>query len=121
MCSRDTPCLGRSSGLRSLQDLVRNGRLFNPLHRDTMEATDTITPIHRISVEQFHQVIEAGVFAEGDRIELIDTEIRPGRNSSLLGGRHQEPHRSRLPRPSPLRWPLSPIAFGDRRRAVGDD
>lgn len=41
-----------------------------------MEAIDTITPIHRISVEQFHRMVEAGVFTEGDRIELIDGEMR---------------------------------------------
>jgi Uma2 family endonuclease len=41
-----------------------------------MEAIDTITPIHRINVEQFHRMIEAGVFADGDRVELIDGEMR---------------------------------------------
>jgi len=41
-----------------------------------MEAIDTINPIHRISVEQFHRMIEAGVFAEGDRLELINGEMR---------------------------------------------
>jgi Uma2 family endonuclease len=41
-----------------------------------MEAIDAITPIHRISVEQFHRMIEAGVFAAGDRLELIDGEMR---------------------------------------------
>lgn len=41
-----------------------------------MEAIDTLSPIHRVSVEQFHRMIEAGVFAEGDRVELIDGEMR---------------------------------------------
>jgi Uma2 family endonuclease len=41
-----------------------------------MEATDTINPIHRISVKQFHRMIEAGVFVDGDRVELIDGEMR---------------------------------------------
>lgn len=41
-----------------------------------MEASDTLSPIHRISVEQFHRMIEAGVFADGDRVELIDGEMR---------------------------------------------
>ena len=41
-----------------------------------MEATNTVNPIHRISVEQFHCMIEAGVFADGDRVELIDGEMR---------------------------------------------
>lgn len=41
-----------------------------------MEAIDTINPIHRISVEQFHRMIEAGVLAEDDRVELIDGEMR---------------------------------------------
>jgi len=41
-----------------------------------MEAIDTINPIHRISVEQFHRMIDAGVLAEDDRIELIDGEMR---------------------------------------------
>ena len=44
-----------------------------------MEAIDSINPIHRISVAQFHRMIEAGVFADGDRVELIDGEMR-GRN-----------------------------------------
>ena len=50
-----------------------------------MEALDTISPIHRISVEQFHRMIEAGVFAEGDRIELIDGEMR---DMTPIGPRH---------------------------------
>lgn len=41
-----------------------------------MQAIDTISPIHRISVAQFHRMIDAGVFATGDRIELIDGEMR---------------------------------------------
>lgn len=41
-----------------------------------MGAIDSITPIHRISVEQFHRMIEAGVFAQGERIELVDGEMR---------------------------------------------
>jgi Uma2 family endonuclease len=41
-----------------------------------MEAIDTLTPIHRISVEQFHRMIEAGVFSKGDRVELLDGEMR---------------------------------------------
>jgi Uma2 family endonuclease len=42
----------------------------------TMEAIDTSNPIHRISVEQFHRMIEAGVFDDGDRVELIDGKMR---------------------------------------------
>lgn len=41
-----------------------------------MEAIDTINPIHRISVDQFHRMIEAGLFTDGDRVELIDGEMR---------------------------------------------
>jgi hypothetical protein len=41
-----------------------------------MEAIDTSNPIHRISVEQFHRSIKAGIFVEGERIELIDGEMR---------------------------------------------
>jgi Uma2 family endonuclease len=41
-----------------------------------MEAIDTHNPIHRISVAQFHRMIEAGVFSEGDRVELLDGEMR---------------------------------------------
>jgi Uma2 family endonuclease len=41
-----------------------------------MEAIDTLSPIHRVSVEQFHRMIDAGVFADGDRVELIDGEMR---------------------------------------------
>ncbi|NEX20258.1 Uma2 family endonuclease [Thiorhodococcus mannitoliphagus] len=41
-----------------------------------MEAFDIHSPIHRISVDQFHRMIDAGVFADGDRVELIDGEMR---------------------------------------------
>lgn len=41
-----------------------------------MEAQDLDRPIHRISVDKFHRMIEAGVFAAGDRVELIDGEMR---------------------------------------------
>lgn len=41
-----------------------------------MEATDILNPIHRINVEQFHRMIDAGVFSDGDRVELIDGEMR---------------------------------------------
>jgi len=41
-----------------------------------MEAIDTSNPIHRISVEQFHRLIAADLFVDGDRVELIDGEMR---------------------------------------------
>jgi len=41
-----------------------------------MEALDLHNPIHRLSVDRFHQMIDAGVFADGDRVELIDGEMR---------------------------------------------
>ena len=41
-----------------------------------MQALDLSNPIHRISVEQFHRMIEAGCFGDGDRLELIDGEMR---------------------------------------------
>lgn len=41
-----------------------------------MEAIDTQNPIHRISVEQFHRLIAAGLFDDADRVELIDGEMR---------------------------------------------
>jgi Uma2 family endonuclease len=41
-----------------------------------MEAIDTINPIHRITVDQFHRMIESGLFADSDRVELIDGEMR---------------------------------------------
>lgn len=41
-----------------------------------MEAQDLHPPIHRVSVDKFHRMIEAGVFAAGDRVELIDGEMR---------------------------------------------
>ena len=41
-----------------------------------MEATDPLNPIHRLNVEQFHRMIEAGVFSDGDRVELIDGKMR---------------------------------------------
>jgi Uma2 family endonuclease len=34
------------------------------------------TPFHRISVEDFHRLIDAGIFANSDRVELIDGEMR---------------------------------------------
>jgi Uma2 family endonuclease len=41
-----------------------------------MEAQEFPHPIHRISVEQFHLMIESGVLDEDDRVELIDGEMR---------------------------------------------
>lgn len=41
-----------------------------------MEAIEQTNPIHRITVEQFHRMIEAGCFDSGDRVELIDGELR---------------------------------------------
>jgi Uma2 family endonuclease len=41
-----------------------------------MNALDIDNPIHRISVEQFHRMIEAGCFGDGDRVELLDGEMR---------------------------------------------
>jgi Uma2 family endonuclease len=41
-----------------------------------MEAPDNQNPIHRISVEDFHRLIKAGIFDDGDRVELIDGEMR---------------------------------------------
>lgn len=41
-----------------------------------MEAIDLHSPIHRFNVERFHRMIEAGVFDDGDRVELIDGEMR---------------------------------------------
>lgn len=50
-----------------------------------MEAIDTLSPIHRVNVEKFHRMIAAGVFAEGDRVELIDGEMR---DMAPIGARH---------------------------------
>lgn len=41
-----------------------------------MEAFDIQSPIHRVNVDQFHRMIDAGVFGDGDRVELIDGEMR---------------------------------------------
>ena len=41
-----------------------------------MEAIDTLSPTHRISVEQSHRMIEADVFTAGDRVEVIDGKMR---------------------------------------------
>ncbi len=41
-----------------------------------MLAPEPTNPIHRISVEQFHRMIAAGCFGDGDRVELIDGEMR---------------------------------------------
>ncbi len=50
-----------------------------------MLAFDTLTPIHRITVEHFHRMIEAGCFEDGDRVELIDGEMR---DMSPIGPAH---------------------------------
>jgi Uma2 family endonuclease len=39
-------------------------------------AIDAHNPIHRIDVERFHRMIEAGCFGDSDRVELIDGEMR---------------------------------------------
>jgi Uma2 family endonuclease len=39
-------------------------------------APDLLNPIHRIDVERFHRMIEAGCFGDGDRVELIEGEMR---------------------------------------------
>ena len=41
-----------------------------------MEAFNLSNPIHRLDVEQFHRMIDAGVFVDGDRVELVDGELR---------------------------------------------
>ena len=41
-----------------------------------MFAPDVLNPIHRIDVDRFHRMIEAGCFGDGDRVELIDGEMR---------------------------------------------
>jgi hypothetical protein len=41
-----------------------------------MEAFEIQSPIHRVDVEQFHRMIDAGVFSDSDRVELIDGEMR---------------------------------------------
>jgi Uma2 family endonuclease len=41
-----------------------------------MEAFELQSPIHRVSVEQFHRMIDAGIFRDDDRVELIDGEMR---------------------------------------------
>lgn len=51
-----------------------------------MLAHDLDSPIHRISVEQFHRMIEAGCFGDGDRVELIDGEMR---DMTPIGPPHQ--------------------------------
>ena len=40
-----------------------------------MFVPDVLNPIHRIDVERFHRMIEAGCFGDGDRVELIDGEM----------------------------------------------
>ena len=51
-----------------------------------MLAHDVHSPIHRISVEQFHRMLEAGCFDDGDRVELIDGEMR---DMTPIGPPHQ--------------------------------
>jgi len=41
-----------------------------------MLALDLTNPIHRIDVERFHRMIDAGCFDDDDRVELIDGELR---------------------------------------------
>lgn len=43
---------------------------------DLRKSLDLHNPIHRVSVERFHRMIDAGVFSDGDRVELIDGEMR---------------------------------------------
>jgi len=50
---------------------------IEPIDRTSpVEAIDTRNPIHRLSIEHFHRLIDAGVFGDGDRVELIDGEMR---------------------------------------------
>ncbi len=51
-----------------------------------MEALEIQSPIHRVNVEQFHRMIDAGVFSDGDRVELIDGEMR---DMSPIGPPHR--------------------------------
>ncbi len=44
-----------------------------------------VSNIHKFTVLQYHLMHEAGVFAEGDRLELIDGEIR---EMSPIGRKH---------------------------------
>lgn len=41
-----------------------------------MVTSEVLNPIHRIDVERFHRMIEAGCFGDGDRVELINGEMR---------------------------------------------
>ncbi len=41
-----------------------------------MPALDLLNPIHRLDVGRFHRMIDAGCFDPGDRVELIDGELR---------------------------------------------
>jgi len=86
------PAVSRSSPRRQIRPSTKwpriqqrsraNGLLsfrlgVHPFGRtNDVEAIDTVSPIHRISVEQFHRMIAAGVFTDGDRVELIDGEMR---------------------------------------------
>ncbi|WP_295883248.1 Uma2 family endonuclease [uncultured Thiohalocapsa sp.] len=51
-----------------------------------MLAHDLHSRIHRFSVAQFHRMIEAGCFDDGDRVELIDGEMR---DMTPIGPPHQ--------------------------------
>ncbi len=44
-----------------------------------------VSNIHKFTVQQYHLMHEAGVFAEGDRLELINGEIR---EMSPIGRKH---------------------------------
>ena len=51
---------------------------YNPPHRSTLMSTlmqEHLPRRHRITVEHFYRMAEAGLFAEDERVELIDGEI----------------------------------------------
>lgn len=46
---------------------------------------ENVSPRHRLTVENFHRMGEAGIFGEDDRLELIDGEII---DRAPIGSRH---------------------------------
>ena len=65
------------SGIAQPKQARTNASVYNPPHRSTLMSTlmHELPRRHRITVEHFYRMAEAGLFAEDERVELIDGEI----------------------------------------------
>lgn len=73
---REPPLPARCRSRRSSGSATLSARITPNAGAHGMEAIDTLSAIHRGTVEQLHRPIEAGLFADGDRLEPIDKEMR---------------------------------------------